>query len=140
MSSFIAIKKLATLRPVDQSGVDRIAKLREGQQVEIQIKQARNGRQHRLYWAMIGLVYHQQNRYATQEQLSNAIKCAVGWCDEIELSSGKVMVTPRSISFSNMPQEQFSEFFDKVIELVVTKILPGVSDADLRAELEAMVS
>lgn len=140
MSSFIAIKKLATLRPVDQSGVDRIAKLREGQQVEIQIKQARNGRQHRLYWAMIGLVYHQQSRYATQEQLSNAIKCAVGWCDEIELSSGKVMVTPRSISFSNMPQEQFSEFFDKVIELVVTKILPGVSDADLRAELEAMVS
>jgi hypothetical protein len=138
MSGFIAIKKLGNLRPVDQDGIDAISKLKEGEQVKVDVKRARNGKQHRLYFALINLIYGQQTRYATTEQLSNAIKCAVGYCDEIETKGGKVLVIPKSIAFHAMPQDQFTEFFDKVIALVIEKILPGVSDADLRAELEEM--
>jgi hypothetical protein len=140
MAVFIAIKKLGSLRPVDQMGIDAIAKLKEGEQVTVECKRARNGKQHRLYWALMNLIYGQQSRYATLEQMSNAIKCAVGYCDEIETKGGKVLVIPKSIAFHAMPQDQFAEFFDRVLELVTTKILPNVSDADLRAELELMVS
>lgn len=140
MANFVALKKLGSIRPVDQVGIDILAKLREGEQVMVEVKRARNGKQHRLYWALMNLIYSQQSRYATLEQLSNAIKCAVGYCDEIETKGGKVLVIPKSIAFHAMSQESFTEFFDRVIELVTTKILPNVSDADLRAELELMVS
>lgn len=139
MAKFIAISHLGTLRPVDEQGRAELSKLRQGQQVEIELKRARNPRQHRLYWGLVGLIFHQQSRYATQEQLSNALKCAVGFCDEVELMNGKTMVTPKSMSFANMKQDEFEPFFDKVIEVVITKILPGVSNADLRRELAEMV-
>jgi hypothetical protein len=138
--SFIAARNLSGLRPVDAHGVDLLAKIKQGQQVEIIVKRARNGRQHRLYWALIGLIHPQQRLYTTQEQLSNAMKCAVGWCDEVPLNSGKVMVTPRSISFANMDQTEFQQFFDKIIDLVVEKILPGVTSEDLKRELEEIVN
>jgi transposase len=137
--TFICINRLGVLCPVDQQGRDAVAKLKMGQQVQVEVKRARNGKQHRLYWALIGLIHSQQSRYATQEQLSNVIKCAVGWCDEVELKDGRLMVTPRSIAFANAKQEEFEQFFTKVIQLVITKILPGVAEADLRRELEEMV-
>jgi hypothetical protein len=139
MRSFIAICNLGTLRASDVQGRELLQKIKQGQQVEVVIKQARNGKQHRLYWALMGLIYPHQSRYATQEQLSNAIKCAVGWCDQIELAGGRIMAVPKSISFANMPQEEFGQFFDKVIELVLEKILPGVTSEDLRRELEEIV-
>lgn len=137
--TIICTNRLGVLAPVDQHGRDVLAKLKMGQQVQVEVKRARNGKQHRLYWGLIGLIFSQQSRYATQEQLSNVIKCAVGWCDEVPLKDGRVMVTPRSIAFANMAQDQFEEFFTKVIKLVITKILPGVTEADLRRELEQMV-
>ena len=127
------------LAAIDAAGSEAILKLPIGKQFVVTIKQARNPRQFRLYWGLIGLIFSQQSRYATQEQLSNVIKCAVGWCDEVPLKDGRVMVTPRSIAFANMAQDQFEEFFTKVIKLVITKILPGVTEADLRRELEQMV-
>lgn len=139
MDSFICKVHLGSLKPVDQAGLDILAKIGQGMDVVIAIKRARNSRQHRLYWALMSLIYPQQERYATVEQLSNAIKCAVGWCDEIPLKRHRVMAIPKSISFANMKQADFEEFFDKVINLVVTKILPGVEQQDLKDRLSDMV-
>ncbi len=135
----IAQNHLGTLRPVDDKGREYVGKLRHGQQVEIEIKRARNPRQFRLYWGLVGLIFPQQSRYTTQEQLSNALKCSVGWCDEITLRDGRIMAVPKSMSFSNMKQDEFEPFFDRVIEVVISKIIPGLKDDDLRRELELMV-
>jgi len=138
MEDFSAMKRFGGLRPIDQIGMDVLAKLPEGREVIVKAVMARNGKQHRLFWALVGLLYQQQTRYATSKQLSNAIKCAVGYCDEVETKSGKVLVIPHSMAYHAMSQASFNEFFDRVIDLVVTQILPGVSDAELRAELEDM--
>lgn len=135
---FICVNRLGSLVPVDQHGRDAMAKVKIGSQVQVEVKRARNPKQHRLYWALINLIHGQQSRYTTHDQLSNALKCAVGWCDEIELKDGRIMAIPKSIAFANMKQAEFEQFFDAVIKLVITKILPGVKEADLRSELEEM--
>lgn len=137
--TFIAINRLGVLAPVDQQGRDVMAKLKMGQQVQIEVKRARNPKQHRLYWALIGLCHSQQSTYATQEDLSDAIKIAVGHCTQYPLLNGKVMMKPKSIAFANLGQTAFDEFFQRVVHLVITRILPGVEEADLRRELEEMV-
>lgn len=129
---------LGSLVPADAEAQAALAKLK-GKTVLVEIRQARNPRQHRLYWALMSLIHEHQERYATVEQLSNMVKCAVGWCDEIELKDGRVMATPKSISFANMKQADFDPFLNKVITLVCERILPGVQEEDLRRRIEEMV-
>lgn len=136
--TFICVNRLGVLAPVDDQGRDAIAKVKMGKQVEVTIKRARNAKQHRLYWALIHLCHSQQSTYATQEDLSDAIKIAVGHCTSYPLLNGKIMMKPKSIAFANMAQDQFEQFFERVIHLVITRILPNVLETDLRRELEEM--
>lgn len=139
MDTLICQVHLGSLKPVDQAGLDALAKMRQGTQVLIAMKRARNPRHHRLYWALMALIHPQQELYTTVEQLSNAMKCAVGWCDKITLKDGTIMAIPKSISFANMAQAEFDQFFERIIQLVVTKILPGVDSQDLKNRLEEMI-
>lgn len=139
MDSFIFRHHLGTLKPVDQAGFDALMKFKNDEQLQVIFKRARNPRHHRLYWALMALIHPQQDTYTTIEQLSNAVKCAVGWCDKVELTSGMIMAIPRSISFANMKQDEFDQFFEKVVQLVITKILPGVDREDLRNRLDDMI-
>lgn len=139
MSEALMQKHLGALRPADDTAKAELAKLKHGQTVRVEWKRLRNPRQHALYWALIGLVFEHQERYATRDQLHNAIKVAVGYCDEVEGRGGRTIAIPKSIAFGNMDQGAFEEFLNAVIRLVCTRILPNTDDADLRAELEAMV-
>lgn len=132
----LCLRTIDGLRPVDDKAREDLSKVKLGKSVLCEVKQARNPAQHRLYWGLIGLLHPNQSRYATQEQLSNAMKCAVGWCDEIELKDGRIMAIPKSISFANMPQSEFAEFFDKIMDLATTRIIPGLDKGALRTELE----
>lgn len=139
MDRILARKSLLALRPIDEEGVAVLSKLKADETVVIEIKRARSPQQHRLFWALVDLIYRNQERYATREQLASVLKCAVGWCDEVTLKDGRVMAIPKSIAFANMAQTEFNEFFNKVVELTVTKILPNTGEGDLRRELDEML-
>ena len=123
----------------DHTSADYLAKLKPGEIVRAEIRRCRNPRQHRLYWALIGAIFPQQSAWATQEQLHNAIKCAVGYCDTFRLTDDRIMTSPKSIAFGNMPQDEWEQFFDKVIALVCERIIPGLQDKDLRQQVEEMI-
>lgn len=139
MTTLLCRKRLGALRPADRDAEDTLRKLPADQDLRVEVRRLRRPQQHRLYWALVKIVWEHQERYATREQLHQALKVAVGYYDEITKSDGQVIAVPHSIAFGNMPQESFEEFFDAVIRFVVTKILPGTDDAELRRELEEMV-
>lgn len=138
MTQILMRKVMGALRPADSQAQDEMAKLTPGQDYRIEVKRMRNPRQHRLYWALIRTVYEHQSRYATQEQLHNALKVAAGYCDELEGRNGTVYI-PKSISFGNMSQDAFEEFFSSVVRIVTEKVMPHTSDEELRRELESMI-
>lgn len=140
MESALFIRRFNSLVPTDEEAQAVLGKVKMGESVTVEIKRARNPRQHRLYWALIGKLFEHQDTYTTQKQYSNAIKCAVGWCDTTELTNGKLMMVPKSISFANMPQSDFEPFFEKVLDLVTTKIWPNLAKEELRQEIEQMIT
>lgn len=127
------------LVPADEQAEEEVRKLKPGQATLVEVKRARNERQHKLYWTLIGAIFDHQTKYATRIDLSDAIKVAVGHCEEVGQRGNQIIVRPKSIAFANMPQQQFEDFFDRVIKLVCERIIPGTSDADLRAHLEELV-
>jgi len=138
MTQVLMTRRLDALRPADAQARDALSKVSPGTTVRVELKRVRNPRQHRLYWALVHLVFQHQSRYATQEQLHNAIKVRVGYYDELETPTGVVCI-PKSISFGNMPQQAFEEFFGAVVRLVCEHLIPGTTDAELREELESMI-
>ncbi len=138
---FLAAKHLGSLRPVDAAGEEILHRLGNGQLVEIEIRRPRNIRFHRLYFALVTLVWEQldETRYPTPEDLHEAIKIAAGLRRRIVLPDGTIGFIPGSIAFHKMDDTEFSAFFDRVCNLVAKHFLPGVTDTELKAEVEIMI-
>ncbi len=116
-----------------------MTKRKPGEIVRAEVKRLRNPHQHRLYWALIGLCFEHQTQFATRDQLHNAVKVWLGYCDTVTDKAGREIAIPKSIAFGNMPADQWHDFFNRFIALVCERIIPGTDDAELRATLEDMV-
>ncbi|WP_341893789.1 hypothetical protein [Ferrovibrio terrae] len=138
--SLICSKHLSGLRPVDQAGLDAIARLGMGEMVMVEIKRPRNIKHHRLYWALVGLVWENldHERYPTPDSLHAAFKVCLGIRTEITMPGGTIAYIPGSISFEKMDQAEFSAFYDRVCDLIAKHFLPGVTNKELRAEICSM--
>jgi hypothetical protein len=49
-------------------------------------------------------------------------------------------VSPKSISFATMDQTSFSQFYDRALEVITTKILPGVDKQDLTDRVKKIMA
>ena len=135
------VKNLGALRPVDESGEEAIRSLGQGEIIEVTFRRPRNTKMHRLFWALMSLVWDQldHKEYPTVETLVTRVKIATGHRDEYTFDGGVVAFVPRSIAFHAMDQPEFERFFEAVCDWVVAYVLPGVSRADLLEEIEVMV-
>lgn len=135
MATFLAQVTLGALRPVDDTGREWLAR-KQGKTVKVEVREPRNAKQLRLYWALVNLIFPYQSRYLTPEKLSSALKKAVGAYDEIECLDGTKITEVHSISYKAMSQDEFKAFLDRVMDVVVQVVIPNTSKADLRRELE----
>lgn len=119
------------LSPVDQIGIEAINKIPFGKEVKAKITQPRNAKFHRLFFGLLNLVYGSQDKYATLEGLLDAVKIAIGHCDELVTLDGKLCMIPRSISWAEMDEASFRQFFDRAVTIIIEKILPGTNKKDL---------
>src|SRR5690242_2820398 len=120
MSRFLAAKHFGSFRPVDEAGEDALRKIGHGELVTVEIKQPRNIRHHRLFWALMTIVWQNLDteRYPTVEDLAAAVKIAAGLRTRIELPNGEVGFIPGSIAFHKMDQSEFSAFYERVCDLM----------------------
>jgi hypothetical protein len=141
VTRFLASRYLNSLRPTDEAGEDALRKIGNGELVQVEIKKPRNIRHHRLFWALMTVVWQNldQDRYPTVEDLAAAIKIAAGLRTRIELPNGDVGFIPGSIAFHKMDQTEFSEFYERVCDLIAKHFLPGVTSEELKGEVEIMV-
>lgn len=114
-------------------------RIKQDEVVRAEIVRVRSPQQHRMYWALMTLIHPQQDQWPTVESLSKAILCAIGHGEVVESKAGVKWLKPKSISFGNLDQSEFNQIFNLAIKLVCEKILPGVSDEELRREVQDMI-
>lgn len=145
MTTVLLVKHVASLRPVDDAGAEWLRHVGQGEIVEVTARRPRNVRFHRLFFALASLCWEQapdRAQYPTVEDYVTALKIATGHYTrrEADLDGVRMTVlTPRSISFAAMDEDEFKAWFDRCCDWVAVHVLPGVSRDDLRAELEAML-
>lgn len=136
------------LVPVDDDGIEYMARIRNNRDVGVKVTQHRNPRHHRLYFAILKFVREHaviEGEHifedADQEMISTAVKMATGLCRTfIDTESGKAVMAPRSISWGAMDQTEFAPFFQKACDVICKRWMPaGTTPEDVRRELILMV-
>lgn len=128
------------LGPADETAEKVIKRWGKGEAVLCEVKRARNPEAHRKAFALLRLVLDNQNTYSNIDDLLTEIKLRAGHYDEYVTSRGELVYTPRSIAFADMCEDEFAEFYSKMIDAMIRHILPGLGREDLEDEILRFVS
>ena len=125
----------------DSRSLDRLSKFRQGDIVTADIRRPRNPKHNAKFWVLMDTVWQSteiQDRYASPRALAKAIELALGYFDTIELPDGTRGQAIHSLNFESMSQDDFSEFYQQAIDVIVEQLVPHLNRDDLAREVEAM--
>lgn len=137
MATDVRVKRVMDrLVPADKVSADELAELPANTVLRCQITRPRNPRHHAKYWALISAIFPHQTAYATRNQLHEQLKKAVGFTIEtVNLMTGEIEYEADSIAFDNLDQKGFEEVYERIVQVVLTRVLPGVGKRDLDAQV-----
>lgn len=132
------IKLQNALFPADSLSEERIASIKDGTAVKATITIPRNIKFHRLFFALLDVVYNGQSdpkQFPCIEALLYSLKRAMGYVVEFKGTSGAIEYLPCSIAFDKMDEVSFREFFDSAVDLILKNILPNCDKEGLEKQV-----
>lgn len=132
-------RTISGLQPLDEQASEELRRVPVGKAVYVEIKAARNPKQHRLFFSLLKIITDNTDMFPTIDAALVALKIGTGHVDTMVTAEGQTVYVPKSISFANMPQNQFGPWFDMAIHLVCNRWLK-VAPETLRREIEDMIS
>lgn len=132
-------RTLSGIAPADEQAQAELRRVPLGKLVQVEIKSARNPRQHRLLWSLL-TVLAEHGDFPSPDAALIALKMATGLVDHVRVSKdGTTAIVPKSISYASMPQTEFAAWFESAIQVVTERWLPGMSSEVLKAQIDEMV-
>lgn len=130
------------LVPMYDSDYDEKQKLKVGEKVLCEVTKPRNYEFHKKFFALVRLAY--QNlperlqsmlNIHSEDDMLTCLKLDVGLASII-YQGGRHLVKVGSISFSSMDDTEFEVFYQKCVDVILTKYLKGTSRQELIDEIE----
>lgn len=118
---FLARHDGTYLIPSSEDSVREYEKLRAGQEYQVEIKQARNPRFHRLAFGLIHAMYENQETFENFEDFRRELKILTGHYDEYITKRGETVYIPKSWSFSQMDETEFHEVYERISAIAVKR-------------------
>lgn len=136
MANMLVRRKGGTMVPAFARDVDLLNKIPEGSLVELQFKRSPSAKMRRFYWAILGIVVDNHPFYSDKEAIHDIIRIGVQCVRLVVNLDGSVSYIPRSTSDAAMNFTEFKEYFDKAVDFIVVKLLPGVVREEIIREIE----
>lgn len=109
-------------------------KIKVNEPYEYEFKNVRNPGHHRKYFALLNLVVNNTEKFKDVNHLRMILAIECGHYEGlINPLSGEVTIVPKSISFSSMGQDEFSELYSKSLDYCC-KVL-GIDKSEIIDEI-----
>lgn len=108
-----------TLKVAHNSEYDKIRKLKVGEAYQCEIKHPRNLEFHRKFFALITMLFENQDIYTDPERLRKDLIIEAGFYNEWTDFNGIVRKEAKSISFARMEEEEFRELYYRIMNVIV---------------------
>lgn len=101
------------------SDYEKAKKITPGEVFTYETKKSRNIKFHRKFFAMINLVFDNQEIYTNVDDLRNDLTIEAGFFTRRFNLEGDEVKKANSISFASMDEYTFSEFYNAVLNVVI---------------------
>ena len=137
------------LVPVDHRGFEYMSRIRDNRDVGIKVKQHRNPRQHRLFFAIVDFVKvhavdeNSESLFAhvSEKGIRAAIMTLLGRCTLWhDVANNRWFTEPDSIQYAAMDDTEFRKFFQEAVDLICQHWMPaGTVPEDVHRHLIELV-
>ena len=134
MPSIILIKTLSGFKPAYESDYELAKKIPLNETITFEWKKPRNLKFHKKFFALLNLVYENQEVYNNIEHLRKDLTVSAGFYDLRYDLNGVEIQEAKSISFAQMDEIQFSEYYSRIIDVVVKWL--AIEKEDLINEID----
>lgn len=101
------------------SDYEKLKRIKPNEMIECDIKKKRNIKFHRKFFALLNMVYQNQEHYTNIDHLRCDLTVSAGFYEKRISFYGEEIVHPKSISFSKMDEHEFNEFYSAVLDEIV---------------------
>src|SRR3990167_7818324 len=109
-TDLIMRKRLGSLWPADPASEETLKLLKQGEDIRVTITKPRNLQFHKLFFALVNLVYENTENYQSADHLLTVIKVGIGHCELVHAPDGQLVAHVKSISFASMDDVEFRAF------------------------------
>lgn len=113
------INNVGRVIPLYDSDYENFKKVRRNHPIEIEIKVKRNYKFHKKFFALINMVFENQEVFTDFELFRKELTILSGFYNEYVTFDGEVKRDAKSISFSSMDELEFSELYQKFVDTVI---------------------
>ncbi len=113
---YLVVNHSNQLEAVDMEGETVLTKFKQGETLRAVLTKPRNSKHHRKFFAMLNLVFQNQDIYDVLEDLLTEVKLRTGHYKAHVTVKGKVIYIPKSISFDELDQLEFDDIYEKAIK------------------------
>lgn len=125
------------LTPYDDNDLQLFRRLKRGAVVKVETRAPRNLRFHRKFFALLRVTFDNLPEYVSAsmhiesiEAMLMLLKMDMGCYDVVEIGEHR-FIKPHSISFAEMDETEFSEFYNKALTCILNNYLTLSSPAEL---------
>ena len=108
-------------------------KKKNGDGIILDYKPKRNIKFHRQLFALLNLIFQNQSHYKSIDNILEIVKFRAGHYETIITHLGKKHYKTKSISFDEMDNASFEEFYKKCIDVALE--LTGINQEDLEQQI-----
>lgn len=127
--------------PATERDIERLRSFRVGDLLPVQTHgKPRNGGNHRRFFAMVRIIAQNHPRLRNEEDVLLELKIRAGHYREYITSDGEIVFNPKSISYEDLDEIEFREFFDKAITVATDELLPDLPPKRLNAYIDELVA
>jgi hypothetical protein len=128
-------KNLSKLEPADNEAAEVLKKWKQGEVLSCEVKKPRNYRFHKKAFSLFNIVFENQDKYDTLNDVLTEIKLRTGHYQEHVTMKGVVVYVPKSISFVSMDEDEFNAFYNKAVNIVLKYFIPDTTREELEMEI-----
>ena len=122
-----------TFVPSNEESRKALSKNKHGNEFIMEYKAKRNPKFHRKLFALLNLILQNQEYYKSIDNILEVVKFRARYFETIVLHNGNTHYKAKSISFSEMDNVAFEEFYSKTIDVALE--LTRLSKEDIEEEI-----
>lgn len=122
---------------------EQIKTLKRGSVVECTIKESRNIKFLRKYFALINCAWEylteeqQAFFYNNKDSFRKSVEIAAGHCEQVfNRTRGEWLDVPKSVAFDKMTESEFSSLYERVRDVLYRLFIPDVNKKEFENELK----